>query len=507
MSFFLVTLEPDGKGNMVDVPIPDYGPYDKGSDAAKHAKVLTEKLGRKVQPRRIAQAADWRARQAQRLADGTLKPLPAKWDVKPIKDHFAHLHADDVTNIAFTENDELGVIDRVTILTAGRYLSRFYPDLDNDKRNKLIAAIDPSGEVYYATTPEEITRIYKEGPSSCMDGSKNFNLPVWPTAPYGAGDLAVAYQVNARGRIQSRCVCWPAKKQFGRVFGDFQRMRASMESEGFTYIRTDNSVDGNSSSECFDGARLLKIPTGRVEHEYVMPYFDDIKFALDMGDHFVTALEKPEGKLGASYITTGSTAGKSDMYRWCPKLKNFHPASHFRHVHGVNEEWCQEAINIHGAQCEVTGELWPYSFLVERDDGSLVSPNCAEGDKPKAKTKKRGRPPRAPRISGTHADLVIIDDPIIRAADWGDAIEYCPIEPNININVGDQFDAHAFNRHVSATLENVVIDREAMMDFLRSPSLTETIQQQHIDRMTRQIDEAIEVQVVGDPFVRRIRAA
>src|ERR1700731_488074 len=91
MSFFLVRLEPGLDGKMVDVPIPDFGPYEKGPEAAKFAKQLSEQLGYKVQPRRSSQAPDWRARQAQRLADGTLTRLPAKWDIAPITDHFAHL--------------------------------------------------------------------------------------------------------------------------------------------------------------------------------------------------------------------------------------------------------------------------------------------------------------------------------------------------------------------------------------------------------------------------------
>src|SRR5688572_12546112 len=65
MAFFLVRLEPDPNGGdkMLDVPIPDYGPYEKGPEAAKAAKDLTTLRGYKVQPRRIHQAPDWRARQ------------------------------------------------------------------------------------------------------------------------------------------------------------------------------------------------------------------------------------------------------------------------------------------------------------------------------------------------------------------------------------------------------------------------------------------------------------
>ncbi|TYO68555.1 hypothetical protein FXV83_00295 [Bradyrhizobium hipponense] len=141
----------------------------------------------------------------------------------PIKDHFAHLDPDQHPGmICFTENDQLGIIDRVTALTPGRYITRFYETeekMADDQRRKLIAAIDPSGELQFAWTPEEIERVYKEGPSSCMDGTHHFNTPVWPTSVYGAGDLALAYQVNAKGRIQSRCLVWLEKKLYGRISG------------------------------------------------------------------------------------------------------------------------------------------------------------------------------------------------------------------------------------------------------------------------------------------------
>jgi len=325
---------------MVDVPIPDYGPYEKGSEAAKFAKVLTDQLGRKVQPRRISQAPDWRARQKLRLDDGTLRPLPVKWDLAPIQDHFAHLPIDDQSKVAFTESEELGIIDRVTALTPGRYLTRFYPEVDDDKRRQLIAAIDPSGEIFYARTPDEITKVYQEGPSSCMDAKQEhasfWDYPCWPTAPYGAGDLAVAYTVNNRGRIQSRTLCWPEKKQFGRVYGDIQRMTAAMKAEGYEDIRTDRG-------DSFVGAKLLKVPTGD-PFEYVMPYFDDIEYAVDNGDHFMTSDDKPEG---GKYCNCGGSNGLSVMYQWCPKLKDHRSCSEFSFVHGANEEWSSPARRDH----------------------------------------------------------------------------------------------------------------------------------------------------------------
>jgi hypothetical protein len=184
MAFFLVRLEPDPDGGdkMLDVPIPDYGPYEKGPEAAKAAKDLTAILGYKVQPRRIHQAPDWRARQQDRLARGVLVPLPELWSaLDPIKDHFAHLAADRA-RVAFTENDELGTIDRVTPLNPGRYLTRFYPEVDDDLRRRLIASVDPSGEIRFAfdVTDGASTRpVFLHGRIS--DKLKTFaDLPCWP---------------------------------------------------------------------------------------------------------------------------------------------------------------------------------------------------------------------------------------------------------------------------------------------------------------------------------------
>ena len=485
MSFFLVTLEPDGKGNMVDVPIPDYGPYEKGSEAAKYAKVLTEQMGRKVQPRRIAQAADWRGRQAQRLADGTLMKLPAKWDLAPIKDHFAHLDANDPSKIAFTENDELGVIDRVTILTPGRYLTRFYPEVNDDHRRKLIAAIDPSGEIFFATTPEQIVHVYKTGPRSCMDDRHNFDeLPEWPTAPYGAGDLAIAYTMNSQRRIQSRCMCWPAEKLFGRCYGDIQRLEAAMKSEGYDHLR------GHTPFKKFVGAKLLKIPTGD-PGEYVMPYFDDIILAHDNGDHFITALEKPEGKIGAKYIQTGGQAGYAAMYEWCPKLKDFYPEYQFKLVNGVNERWSREAVLQFTSTCEATGDRWPTDMLVELENGDRVNPEWAKSTnlkpaKPKAKRARKGarQPEPSLTINGTRADFFIIDD--------------VGGQQPVNVNIGDAFDLHAVSHHEPRiTIGDVEIDRAAVQEFLSNPSLMDALQQQQINRMARRIDDAVAEQLMG----------
>jgi hypothetical protein len=361
--FYLVRLDRDGSGNLVETPLPDYGTFEKGADAAKASKTAAGSLGgAKVQCRRIAQAGDWRAAMAKRFETGELLPLPSKWDLAPIADHFAHISAQDSNLIGYLDTEEHGIIYKVTVLTAGRYISRFYPSVGDDKRRHLIAAIDPTGEIYYAWDADDIEEVYRDGPSSCMDGEHSFDhLPVWPTQPYGAGDLAVAYTKNKDGDIQSRAVCWPEKKLFGRIYGDFQRMKAAFEAEGYISMRDDNTVHGNKKQQTFVGAKLLKIPTGQ-DHEYVMPYFDDIKVAIDMGDHFVIA---EQGELGRKWVSSGgSDTGLALLQTLCPRRNVATKVRDMRFVHGVNEEWSQDAIRSETFVCGGNGKLYPHEFKV-----------------------------------------------------------------------------------------------------------------------------------------------
>jgi hypothetical protein len=366
--FYLVRLDRDADGNLVETPLPDAGTFDKGADAAKASKTVAAQSGLKVQCRRKAQAGDWRPLMQKRLESGELTLLPTKWNLDPIKDHFAHLATIDNSKIGFIENDDNGIIQKITVLTPGRYISRFYESDDRKmvdaNRRKLIAAIDPSGEVFFATTPEEIEHVYKTGPDSCMDGKHEFDdLSCWPTAPYGAGDLAVAYTKNSKGRIQSRTLCWPDKKVHGRCYGDIERMRAAMAAEGYTDLREGKNEKVNP----FIGARLLKVPHDEDEYEYVIPYFDDINVAIDMGDYFVTAQAGQEGQMWV--CSGGSSSGTAQLMTLCPRIQIAVQASEMRWVHGVEEKWSHSAIRDHGFVCAGSGKTWSRDCRIVLGDG------------------------------------------------------------------------------------------------------------------------------------------
>lgn len=365
--FYLIRLKRDASGELIQEPIPEAGTFEKGSDAGREAKVWEARLGVKVQCRRKSQAPDWRAREKQRIEAGHYRPLPDGWTLQPIADHFAHIAPSDHTKIEFTESEDLAIIDRRTILSPGRYISRFYPEIDDNTRRKLIASIDPNSDLYFAYTREEIAMVYKTGPSSCMDGSHNFrHLPCMPVEAYAGGDLAVVYTKNSRGQIQSRAVCFPAKKLYGRCYGDQQRLSAALDAEGWTYVR--NFMD--DERRFMNGAKLLKIEADKGQGTYVMPYLDDINYAVDKGDHFLSTSSITNDDI---FIQCGGTGGYSPLFRYCPKWNGPMPAHDFAFVEGVNQWWSRRAISEHAFTCAGSNKIYPREQRVPMADGRYWS--------------------------------------------------------------------------------------------------------------------------------------
>ena len=151
---------------------------------------------------------------------------------------------------------EVGYCDRngkVCKMRPGRYLRKFYKHVLSPAQIKHwvdeIGLIDT--EVFFAHSPEEITKVYEEGPKSCM--SKKFPKEKFhPCSAYGAGDLAIAYLKKGK-RITARVICWPEKKVFcvTGVYGD-QRIKSALVRAGYQASSKNNKE--------FRGARLLALP-------------------------------------------------------------------------------------------------------------------------------------------------------------------------------------------------------------------------------------------------------
>lgn len=146
----------------------------------------------------------------------------------------------------------------------GRFLTSHFPKLSSTKVAEIanqitIEAIPP--RLAFAHTQQEIAHVYETGPSSCMKfaGSKGL-FGVNPVITYAGPDLAIAYLIkddpNGRSpKITARCLAWPAKKFYGRIYGNDIALRLALNRQGYKDIYTGTGKGGS-----WIGARLTPIP-------------------------------------------------------------------------------------------------------------------------------------------------------------------------------------------------------------------------------------------------------
>lgn len=239
---------------------------------------------------RIEASLTWKKREAQRMTDGTYTPLP--WAEEPWFKarhaelmHFAHVSLDDPGKIAYTRGDEEGQRDIQTRVNAGRYLHTYFRHELESLPRRETGSVNVDGEkitvdalqwyarsftntygggdtLLFATTAEDMIRVYINGPQSCMYyPADHYESSVHPVTVYAAGDLALAYLENAQGEITARALVWPDKKAVGRLYGDDMALQAALDEIGY------KKQDWYS----LKGARLRVIED---EEAYVMPYID-----------------------------------------------------------------------------------------------------------------------------------------------------------------------------------------------------------------------------------------
>lgn len=347
--------------------------YANGREASEAACTAIATTGKKHQPR-PAKDDNWKEREAKRFVDGEYTRLD--WDAWPMANlttfkcygwdevnwlreqahhwfykgpgetHFAHVSSKSPGNIAFTESDEKGAADIQTSMKPGRYLARFYgevlsPHEIEDLANEFLAKHGEL-EVLFASTADDMERVYTSGPNSCMSHSANdYRSPFHPVRVYAAGDLQVAYMVTKETkdqRITGRVLCWPERMVYGRVYGD-DKLGRLLEGMGY-------------SEGTLEGARVLKVVHGNV---YVMPYIDNALRVSDMGDHFV--IDK-SGDVGAE-----QTHGLSTFVSTCAHCGAAYDRDDGSNVQG--EEWCQSCVESGTFYCEYTEETYAGEDSVE----------------------------------------------------------------------------------------------------------------------------------------------
>lgn len=305
-------------------------------------------------------AEEWR-RGEQFLRDRIDVTLPYNFPVHP--DHFAYPDPKNLLMLSY--RDDRG---RRVSTKPGRYLKKFFPDLDHQRLATKWAAEFAPVEVQFAKTPDEIEEVYLEGPSSCMAHSAgHYYGPCHPVRAYGAGDLAIAYIVRD-DNITGRALVWPEKKVYSRLYGDEIRLKHALELLGY---HEDEDETG------FLGARLLSIDAGR--YGLVIPYMDNYDRFNDDGTYLTVAsngriysqnengVSDPDGEDEPEYDYT------CDLYHeGCDNVEQV--VVYFNGTTKTTQYWCDHAVDHHSIYCEYLGENFRSSDGVRMADGEIWSP-------------------------------------------------------------------------------------------------------------------------------------
>lgn len=337
---------------------------------------------------------EWKTREATRMAD---RRSPV-WVNEPFwmsyaarhKDHFVHVSTANSRLLAYTQDATKGRRDIQTPIKPGKYLTTYFSDVLSEKRIAFLASwqilgqqpmvADADDVVLYATTPDDIARVYTDGPTSCMSGKNFKNLETHPARVYGAGDLAIAYIVRAED-IVARCLVWPEKKIAGRVYptpdywreDDYtsvdaseamqQTMRTVLKRDGYTFIAEDGSLDG---------ARLLKIPHTNTKgkySKYLMPYLDN-DYCIkedETGEYFLMNEDECGDGVYGAQDTSGLICinGKGGSYDFncyaCDDGLNDEDSIWVHHQCSGTEvwegnRWCEPCAGINAFRCAIVGE-------------------------------------------------------------------------------------------------------------------------------------------------------
>ena len=260
----------------------------------------------------------WQERERERFSNGTYASVPwiadrnrvysVPYDSSPRRYHFPHLALAHPGLIAYTKNDEHGVLDRQTRVKPGKYLEEFYKDEYTPEQiaDFIARCVVELHELKIATATADIVALYSRtdlGFTSCMQ-RKTYPEYDWqqpfddgnrphPVEVYGESDLAVAYLGDSpTDKIKARCVVWPAKKVYtsnANRYGNIPLMKQALAQAGYS--------QGN-----IEGAKVRAI---RHNGELIMPYVDDIDGATERDGWIV---------LGDGRVQTGNTTGYGSSY-------------------------------------------------------------------------------------------------------------------------------------------------------------------------------------------------
>jgi hypothetical protein len=371
MPFQLVYVGP----GLDPLPVND-GVYESGAQAGALARELAlapeyVALGyTKVQPRPVRSEDDeaWQEREAARFATGEYERTCwhfCGWfhDNPATRLHFMHLSKKKPGHVTYTADADKGRADlQAPPMRPGRYLESFYSDvLDDGERHYWTQRFleehgGATDRLHVTQDADAIEYVYTHGPHSCMASrASDYRSSVHPTRVYAGPDLGVAFILSDDGnesevseepdmwsfRIAARCVVWPDKKRYGRIYGDGgarqNRLAALLEADGYQH-------SGN-----FDGARLRRIEDD-LGRGLVCPYLDVGSSVGDDGKYLI---------IGEGGYSADSQSGliESSGYA-CPRCGDFTDEEDTIYIHSEEEAWCSECASNSAFYCDGTEEYF-----------------------------------------------------------------------------------------------------------------------------------------------------
>lgn len=220
----------------------------------------------------------------QTLIQSDLRParfLHAPWYVPG---SFPHADPADPTQLRYRPKGKPVYKDLFVSAKPGKYLTaRFSDALTTTQIADLAAdhraAFTPP-PFLIARTAKEITRVYANGPTSCMAGAKTKCEKTSFVACYATPDTGVAY-IERDGKITARSFVRLSTKQHSKIYGDSVQLTALLTANGFTSAHASSAA----TARFFSGLRLAAIrstthrPARKAQEDsgepvLIAPYFD-----------------------------------------------------------------------------------------------------------------------------------------------------------------------------------------------------------------------------------------
>lgn len=262
--------------------------------AAAQARVKEIAAAGSDQKWRVKRVVDtrWKSREQRKFDDGTYEYVPwegSSWwgAVRHIHGHhYPHVSRSMPGMVAYTESPDKGMDNKQTQIKPGRYLEKYFAEIlkvyglsikslatqyEKDYRPR---------KVHFATTEDEVQRVYEKGPHSCMSDRPHrvkhgWGWPVpgaWPNGVHACrayitdeDGLQVAYLTSSDepgGRIEARALVWPKKKTHSRCYGAEAALRKELGLLGYT-------------PEAPIGARIQRLPVDvHGTMLFITPYID-----------------------------------------------------------------------------------------------------------------------------------------------------------------------------------------------------------------------------------------